>query len=294
MVARSEDKARTVTDRISDASRRLDEAVRAQGRGAPALRDSSGNVLQMNADAPYPLLTPLGIDAAVAFTSDGTVKITSPDVAEDRDLTVRTIVASGGVHTDGEIRADEGIRTEAGLSCGGAFAASGDATFVRVLADNVSITGNSIWSYARDGAVRWGADGAFEVCSRDGTIFKGIRSSNFETDTPSWRRLKTGHRPLREVLGHSALDEVNGLDISAWRYDPDTAPDLADGVEHIGLHYDELHPKLLNRRVADDGEVREGLDLRQMLNVALAAVQDLSREVVELRGRVDALEGTSS
>ena len=258
MVARSEDKPRTMTDRVADASARLDEVNRALGRGAPALRDSAGNVLEMNADAPYPLLTPQGIDAAVAFTSDGTVKITSPDTTQDRDLTARSVTASA-----------------------------------TVTAGTVVMTGNSISSRDRDGAVRWGSDGAFEIASRDGSIFKGIRSSNFETDTPSWRRLKTGHRSLTDVLGHRALDEVIGYDISAWRYDPDAAPELADGREHIGLHYDEVHPRLLNRRVGADGEVREGLDLRQMLNVALAAVQDLSADVAALRSRVTELEGVS-
>jgi hypothetical protein len=110
MVARSVDNPRTVTERITSASQRIDEAVRAQGRGAPALRDSAGNVLLMNPAAPYPLLGPQGTDAAVAFTNDGTIKITSADTTEDRDMTVRDIASSGNVqannlHADGTVTA---------------------------------------------------------------------------------------------------------------------------------------------------------------------------------------------
>lgn len=318
MVLRSSDRPTGAVDTIADHAKQIAALRRQVGRGVSALRDSSGNVLLMNPDSRYPLLTAEAADSAVAFTADGVVKIMSPDTAEDRDMTVRDISSSGNVqannfHATGgayftqALTADHiiagngadlgagplhaGLATLAGIAMAGDI----DATNNRVYANNLAVTGNSIWSSSRDGAVRWesattGGDGAFSVCSRDGLSGRGVYATNFAPWGSSWRSLKTDHQPVTEYLGHSALEEVCGLDIAAWRYRDDVPGSDGDSRTRIGLHLDELHPRLRIERVSEDGTDQSSWDTVEMLNVALAAIQDQQHEITELRQRVADLE----
>lgn len=90
MVARSEDKPRTVTDRIDAASRRLDELARAQANGSPSLYNEAGHLLTLDAQSATPFLVPRGTDSGLRF-NDGQLEVTDPTGTEYRDLRVRRL-----------------------------------------------------------------------------------------------------------------------------------------------------------------------------------------------------------
>lgn len=134
-------------------------------------------------------------------------------------------------------------------------------------------------------AINWSNDDAAGVVAWDGSVFKGIRSSNFAT-VPSWRRLKMDFQTTEEYLGETALDVVKRLDIRAWRHDPDLAS-FADGKTYYGLMLEEL-PEPLVTPGADD-EDGSSYDVGSMVNVALKAIQDQQEHIEALTARVETL-----
>lgn len=251
MVARSEDKARTVTDRINSTSTRLDEVVRAQGRGAPAIRDSAGNVLEMNPDAPYPLLTPQNIDAAVAFTPDGTVKITSADTSEDRDMTVATIHASNSIGTSGNFVAQGDVNV-VGHSYSSGLTVFGDA-----VANWFHSTGNINADVSIAAGLNVIANGV--ILTSDAALKSHVRDLD---DDPG---LFDGLRPRR--------------------YRRHVKPEQ----DELGFVAQEL-PDELQRSIPERGDVL-GYDAIHVLAVAVAEIKRQKARIDDLESRLAALEG---
>lgn len=295
MVARSEDKPRTVTDRLADTSRRVDEAVRAQGRGAPALRDASGNVLLMNPDAPHPLLTPAGIDAAVAFTDDGTVKITSASTAEDRDMTVRDIVSSGEVHANrltatGQVQADNvgcnvlGVGTvNASAVTSGTVTSTGQLTGANVVANNQFNAGG--FAYIGGGLqvgaaeVPVGGRVTARECTLEGNLLvKGNIYCNGQFNPPSSVEMKRDIQPLP----FDAIETVRSAPAQLWRYS-----DQDDWF--IGPMAEKL-PEIMQRHSPEgDGVLR--VDVLSMIGVLWGSCSELYGKLQPLQTVADELPG---
>lgn len=218
----------------------------------------------------------------------GSVSGVAPQTATTQ--TADDLVVNHDITAGHNIVADAGIRSNGGLSAGGAFAVTGGSTFsadidatpARLYINNVSIRGNSIWNYDRDGALRWDATGALEVVTRDGTGYRGVYASNF-APPPSWRRYKLDQRALAEFLGSSPGDVIDGLDVGwSWTYDP-AVVSFADGTERIGPKLDEMPDGLIVRSVDEkSGEDRSSWDLAGMITVLVAEVQALRKRVSEL------------
>lgn len=137
-----------------------------------------------------------------------------------------------------------------------------------------------------DSGFRFGYDGAIEVTNRAGTAYHGIRSSNFVT-VPSWRALKKDFRSTKEYLGDGALNTVRALDIRAWRYDQNVAPDLIDTNEHFGPMLDEVPSPLVSPLLNTEGEDRSSFSVDKLLSVALAAIQEQAQQIDDLTARLD-------
>lgn len=302
MVRRSSDAPRTVPDTISAQAARLDEAARAQGRGSTALRDASGNVLQMNGDAPYPLLRPLGVDASVAFSQDGTVKIVSPDTQQDRDMTVRDIGSSGTVDAP-RFRSGATNVDGNGLNTIG-VAASGTIGAARFTCGPVNIDFNGI---ATPGIAAGGTIGAARfTCGTVNIAPAGIATPGLTSGGEvgavlgtfndlrygrlvpwSAERLKYQRKPIEHA---AALSAVNEITWDMWRYKPsEDVDDIQAAQQHVGPMADELaeQPLLAGLVVRDDDGEIQGYDLTSLVGVLGKAVADLSAEVADLRRQVD-------
>lgn len=301
--------ARTVVERTEDATRRLEQQRVAQERGAQAVRNRSGAVLLLDPASPTPLLqaqvdaNTVAPDAALRF-GNSSLEVRDPTDSGYRDLGVRgidargtvhstgAVTAVGGVYTDFEIIAQSGIRSEFGISSAGDIFSS-----ARVYADNLSITGNSIWSWPRNGAIRWETgvnEGALAVCTRDGLSGRGVFATNFAPWGSSWRAIKRDVRPAVELFGATAGEVVDRLEVSAHRYDPERAPAGYDCDEQrFGPMLDELPEALRFTRVDDEGVTHTSYDTTKLLAVALDALQETRAELAALRDRVAELEQTA-
>jgi hypothetical protein len=286
---RSVDARRSLPETITRQARMLGDQTRAQGRGAPALRSAAGHVVELVADSQAPLLLPrlaggTALDVGLRFDNGG-VAVTDGAGGDTRDWSVRNHHATGTSTVDGA------------STVNGGSTVNGDATTTgRHYVDNLSLTGNSVWSVAYDGAVRWHADGGFDVCSRDGSQYHGVRASAFAVTTPSWREMKTNLRPIEEHLGVAARRVIDDLELCAWEYDPghpDVTDELAASGTHIAPMLDEMPAGLCRRHVLVDDAGAEHVvdtwDREDMLGVALATIQDLSAEVRALRAEVTGL-----
>lgn len=324
MVRRSTDAPRGVVDTINAQRANLAELTRAQGRGTTALRDASGNVLQMNPDARYPLLTAATSDSSVAFTPEGVVKIMSPDTEQDRDMTVRDIASSGNVQANGFHATGDGYFTHAltadhiiagnGADFGGGTVHGGVANFGQVNVGNGQVncwqlnTGvGPIYVGPINSAsqVNSGKITTYDLTANDniagGGLFAsvGVWSPAYNP-AASRRDRKTHVRPLTEYLGRSACEVVDALDVCAWQYDPEKAPTYADGVDRVSFMVDDLEqvaPQLVIPRDPAHAEAESGSEdtddtynMITMLNVALAAIKEQGQAIAELKSRVAALE----
>lgn len=302
MVRRSSDEPRTVPDTLAAQSARLDEAARAQGRGSTALRDASGNVLQMNGDAPYPLLRPLGVDGSMAFAPDGTVKIISPDTLQDRNMTVRDVASSGRVDaprfTSGAVNLDGNGLNTIGV------AASGTVGAARFACGPVNIDPAGI---AAPGGNFGGTVGAARfTCGTINIDPGGIAApgKGITTDPNGgmWSKdywggtfhgvLVAGSAPQvkRHVqdITDSALAATANLRWQRWNYDP--AQVNVDGDDtYVGPMVDDMaeNPLLAEIvRTGADGEP-EGYDVASLVGVLGKAVAELAGQVADLRRQVE-------
>lgn len=218
-----------------------------------------------------------GIDGALHWGSDGAAEFVNRAGNALRGLRVSRLHAND-VDSNGDINALGGMRAEGGLSCGGTF-------------DVATRANGANWSSRYfDGALAWGSDGATDVCNWAGNAFRGIRSTNFLT-VASAARYKKNHRSIKEHTGKNALDVVRDLKIDAWEYDPEVADfDAEPERVRVGLMIDELPDQLINHYVDPQGRDLSSYDVGQMLNVALAAVQEQAQQIDTLTARVEALE----
>lgn len=307
MVARSEDRPRTTVGRQTHTERRIDELARTVGRGAPALRDSSGNVLEMNPNAPYPLLGPQGTDAAVAFTPDGTIKITSADTTEDRDMTVRLIHASDSVgtsgnliaqgdvnvvgtvigswvHSTGNINADvsigAGLNIIAGGNVSGASANFGPLTSGQTQTGNLVCgqvnTSGDIFAPGRN--ISTDPAGIMHSALYVGGTFQGHGVFD-STTTISDAQLKTDFSEVDDA----DVDALLVAPVQRWRWRADITE---DDREHVGPVAQDM-PEIAAVET-DDG--RLGIDQTTYSGLLLALCQRQQRQIDELTARLEALE----
>lgn len=295
MVRRASDESRSLPAALADTRVRDDELARAAGKGSTALRDSSGNVLQMDANAPYPLLRPMGVDGSMAFAPDGTVKIISPDTLEDRNMTARDVLSSGRV--DGKfVGAAQMGTNELGV---------GLVKAARMTAGPVNIDGNGILTPGIGVGGR--ADVGRLTCGPVNIDFNGIATPGLAAGGTvgaargsfndlsygrlvphSAERLKHDRRPLERT---EALSAIGAVSWDKWRYRK--TPEITEAQaeqEHIGPMADELaeHPLLSALVVRDEDDRIEGYELTSLVGVLGKAVADLAAEVADLRRRVEA------
>jgi hypothetical protein len=304
VVHRNTDSARDVLSRTKDTSTRVDDLVRATGRGVTAIRDSAGNALVMNGAAPYPLLTPVGSDAAVAFTPGGTVKITDDTTTQDRDMTVRDIASSGNVNANhfsatGDVTANGSFIANGSARFNGTMTAgnvtTGDANLQNVFANG---TLNSTGFTFVGGGLKVGA--AYDtvggrITSRelttvgnmacDGNIYlKGSVIPNSD------ERLK---RHFADVDG--ALQAFRDVDWRSWEWLPGpTTEDRTEPVRHVMATAQAMQAHPLLRSVVRDatgpGHEDEdvlGFDPTDLLGYAGAALHEAGDRIAELETRVE-------
>lgn len=265
--------------------------ARAQGRGSTALRDAAGNVLQMNAAAPYPLLRPQGVDGSVAFAYDGTVKIVSPDTQEDRDMTVRDVQSSGRVEGafvgSPRVEADSmgtnligAGRGEFGSVVSGSFAAG------RVFIDDAGVTTPGVNAGGVIGCQTVECRGL--VTANDmGTNHIGAGVGNFGdlsyyrlVPPPSERRLKDHVEDIT-----NGLHVIRQLSPARYRWRQEAGP-VADDLLHAGVYVDELDEHAPEVVWHPEGAVGRTYEDRGLVAYLVAAVQELAE-------RVGALEAAS-
>jgi hypothetical protein len=112
-------------------------------------------------------------------------------------------------------------------------------------------------------------------------------------------RLKTAQRPLADLIGGSPLDLIErvGRSVHVYKYNPETAPELADDTERVGFNLDQLPESLVNPPSpipgpGDDpgGLGHESYNVITMLSTTMAALAELRAENAALTARVAALE----
>jgi hypothetical protein len=307
---------------LSAAKQRDVDLAQAAGKGTTALRDASGNVLQMNADAPYPLLRPMGVDASVAFTQGGVVKMISPDTLQDRDLTARDIASSGRVDGEfvgannmganvlgvGDVRAaqvnvgrvhidDNGVATP-GLAAGGTVGAGRFVCGpVNIDPNGIATPGLGVGGLASVGRLTCGPVNidpngiATPGLAAGGTVGGALGSFNdlrYGRLVPwSAERLKHDREPLQRT---EALAAIGAVAWDRWRYRQGSGVTEEQAEqEHIGPMADELaqHPLLSSLVVRDADDQIEGYELTSLVGVLGKAVADLATEVADLRRRLE-------
>jgi hypothetical protein len=110
--------------------------------------------------------------------------------------------------------------------------------------------------------------------------------------------LKTGQRPLVDLIGESPLDLIErvGRSVHVYKYDAEVAPEIADGVERVGFNLDELPRSLVipPTPIPVEGGVdspgHESYNATTMLATTMAALAELRAENAALAARVAALE----
>lgn len=151
MVDRSRDAPRTSNERVDQATKDLEQLKKDVAKGADALRNDPGHILQLNPNSRTPQLVATqdgstSIDSSLVFR-DGRLEVCDPTGDEARDLSARGLTAEG------------------------------DLT-----AQAFYVTGNAIRCMSTDGALRWDPDGAMAIANRSGSELRGLRCSRVVTD----------------------------------------------------------------------------------------------------------------
>ncbi len=286
---RSVDVPRSMPDRVSDAAQRLDDLARAQGRGAPALRSSSGSVLEVVDTASAPTLIHADQGVGARFLN-GTLQVVDADGISARDLSARDVairdVTSRAVKTSGAIESTGSIGTFGNL------AAAGD---VNVQGNVIGAWVHSLGNVNADGGVFSGGTitaGLDVTANRSvGAIFNvnaggdvNDRFGNVRTAPACERHLKNHVRDLDDPL---ATVQQWRPAIATWA--DDAARSLRGDAPFAAVYVDEV-ADTAPEAVYDRGDGTRTTDDRGLIAYAVAAIQQLAAQNRELSARVAVLE----
>lgn len=303
MVARSEDKPRTIHERVIDATSRLDEVNRALGRGSEALRNSAGHILNLNPDSAAPLLVPQQTDTGLKFT-DGRLEITDATGSELRDLRVRRLI--GGdvallLDTSTAYITDDDADGFRALQAGDVFA-HGNVLVDGRVRGNVGAPGDGYSTYGThfgnvasggaattiEGGNHLGNTATFTNSIGATTLVYGGRvedvQGNVRVAPACERRLKNHVRDLDDPL---AVVEKWRPAVSTWA--DDTIREQRGGDPFAAVYVDEV-ADTAPEAVYDRGDGTRTTDDRGLLAYLTGAIQQLAADNRALTARVMELE----
>ncbi len=305
MVARSEDKPRTVTDRIDNAARRLDELARAQANGSPTLYNEAGHLLTLDAQSATPFLVPRNTDSALRF-NNGRLEVTDPTGGDLRDITARRFISddvsfevrggtayiagptgvgwrtlqTGTAYIHGTLYTDNDFRP------GGTTYSAGDINAPK-FRGNLGGPNDGYTTYGNhQGDVGGGQTVGASVLVYGGRVEDA--QGNVRVAPACERRLKHHVRDLHDPL--SVVERWRPA-VATWA--DETTRALRGDDPFAAVYVDEV-AETAPEVVYDRGDGTRTTDDRGLIAYLTASVQQLAAQNRDLLARVAALEGRES
>lgn len=307
MVLRSSDQPTTVPDSVAANRAAVEELARRQGRGAAALRNSAGHVIDLDTGSQVPMLAP---------------KVTNPD-GSDRPMTgmsftdtgIQVVTAAGGSGsvTAGAVSANGSVTANGDVSAGGNVTAGGAGSFPGGLGSNngagingqLNLTGNLAMGFFEIfcGTIHAQALQCGDVGGANGNWAGNQTAPRFVATVGFFGPGAPSERQLKEETGqlNDPLETIRKLRPAVWkwrnpeRFGLENATETVLGGEHVGIYVDELadaDPRAV--RTNPEGDV--GYEDRALMAYLVGAAQQLAQqndaliaEVGRLRAEINEL-----
>lgn len=304
---RSSDRPRTVVENVTATKQAIEEVARRQGRGATALRNYVGHLLELNPNSTRPYVTPVGYDSGIEFTHNGVIARAEDGTLRNldcADANLREVWADGGLYATGGI-------TGHGIVCNGVLTQNGQINAGTNPIYVGDVHGQALYGWGVDTTaltVRGGSNMGTISCGQINMGLAQIYMGDLHAQTVFYTGLvnasdpgaKKDIRNPRAVLGKSLLQAVRDAPVSVYRFREDV-PAVANqaGKDKIGLMATEV-PAIARATYRgprhEDAEGNEvvpevpGVDTASMVSILWGAVRDLADELDAAKARITALE----